>query len=486
MPDLPGDFVSLHAIELNRYWRKAIGEGTLYPNTVEVIRELFIRGYRLGIISNTVSSEETPNLIKKYNIENFFETVVLSCNFGMRKPSPSIFHAATDYMRVDPKNCAYVGDQIDRDIIGSKDAGFSTSILIEHTPDTKKYQGESNHIPDYQISSLLELLDIFPIRYNQSANSNNIFKDYQAKKYWNVSLSTMWSFENHLTLPEILPVLDQLELSGIELNHNIISSDLMGVDLGKIPVRSLHEPCPADVSMSALSKTDWQISAVDEQNRRQGVRMIMRSIDLAFQLGVKHIVVHPGNAGLSDHDEKKLRKLFENGKIQTQEYLDVKQKMIENRNEVINERFDSVKRSIKELLEYVNSKNIRLALENRYHFMDIPSPVEMGKLLELAGSDRLGMQFDIGHAQTLDQLGFYPFMEWIENHAKRIIGLHIHDVKGVDDHYAPGLGEVNYELFSRFIPTDAQRTLEVRGMNSIEAIKSGLLLLDQVGLIQRF
>ena len=138
LPEFPEEFVLANAIEMNRYWRKAIGEGELYPHAAEVISELFHRGYRLGIISNTVSSEETPNLIKKYGIDRYFEVVILSCDFGKRKPDPSIFHAATEWMGVDPSTCAYVGDQIDRDICGSKHAGFSLAIQIEHAPRPKE------------------------------------------------------------------------------------------------------------------------------------------------------------------------------------------------------------------------------------------------------------------------------------------------------------------------------------------------------------
>ena len=485
LPEFPEEFVLANAIEMNRYWRKAIGEGELYPHAAEVISELFHRGYRLGIISNTVSSEETPNLIKKYGIDRYFEIVILSCDFGKRKPDPSIFHAATEWMGVDPSTCAYVGDQIDRDICGSKRAGFSLAIQIEHAPRPKEDQGDPVEKPDHIIHSLSELLDIFPKRYQISPNPLGSKYQTKEKQIWNVSLSTMWSVENKVSLPDLLPVLESLELDGIELNHGIKSEDLMGFDLKCLPIRSLHEPCPADVSMSTLSKKDWLVSATDEEKRQQGVRMIMRSIDLAHELEIHHMVVHTGNAGLTDNDEKKLRKLFEAGQKGTDEYLALKQDMISSRKSVSESRLNSVVLSLKELLAYASGKNIRLALENRYHFMDIPSPEEMEILLNLAGPDRLGLQFDVGHAQTLDAFGFYPFMEWINRFADRIIGLHLHDVRGVVDHYAPGLGEVDYRQFAQFIPADAQRTLEVHGTNSPNDISASLQLFSQVGLIHR-
>ena len=118
---------------LTRYSRKAIGEGILLPHATEVIKELFNRGYRLGIISNTLSSDQTPDFLKEMELTRYFEAIVLSCNFGKKKPDPSIFIEATTQMGVDPINCAYVGDKYDRDIIGSSNANFPISVLIEHT-----------------------------------------------------------------------------------------------------------------------------------------------------------------------------------------------------------------------------------------------------------------------------------------------------------------------------------------------------------------
>lgn len=485
LPELPREFVQANAIEMNRYWRKAIGEGQLVPHATEVVRELFQRGYRLGIISNTVSSEETPNLVKKFGIDQYFEITILSCNFGKRKPDPSIFHAATDWMGVAPSNCAYVGDQIDRDIYGSKHAGFNLAIQIKHAQDKQDTPGIYFEKPDHVIYSLTELLDIFPKRYHKAVDAPAPHSKSNGKHAWKVSLSTMWSHENNIALPELLPILEGLDLSGIELSHRINSENLFGFDLDRFPIRSLHEPCPSDVSTVVLAKKDWLISATDEHKRQQGVRMMMRTIDLAQELGVGHIVVHAGTAGLPDLDEKQLRNLHEAGKKDSDEYLALKQAMIDKRNAVIEGRMNSVVRSIKELLAYASGKNIRLALENRYHLYDIPVPDELEMLLSLAGPDRIGFQFDVGHGQALDAMGFYSFMEWVDRFSDRIVGLHLHDVRGVVDHYSPGLGEIDYRRFAKMIPVDAQRTLEVHGSNSIDDIYSGLQLLGDTGLIYR-
>lgn len=486
LPEQPAEYVADNFLEMNRYWRKAIGEGTLYPHAEEVIKTLFQRGYRLAIVSNTVSSEETPNLLAKYNLTGYFETVVLSCNFGTRKPSASIFHAASGYMGVEPYHCAYIGDQIDRDIYGSKIAGFAASIFFDHGDETHSAQGKPQATPDEVIHSLSDLLELFPDRYTRKPR----FQYYQGAapsglNRWNVSLSTMWTFENNIPLDKTPAVLDQMEINALELNHSIRTKDISGVDLANLPIRSLHEPCPADVSLSALAQKDWLVSAVDEVKREQGMRMIKRSIDLADRLGVNHIVVHPGTVGLSNADEKKLRKLIEAGQDHSSEADQIRERMIEQRAIAAPVRLAAVIRSLKELLNYIGQRPIYLALENRYHYMDIPSPLELGELLSLAGPDRLGFQLDIGHARALERMEFFPMLGWLEQHGPRIKGVHLHDVVMLEDHTAPGKGEIDFSSFASLIPPEAQRTLEVRGYNSIDSVRESLQLLAKKGIVKR-
>ena len=47
LPDWPEDVIAKHAVKLNLLWRDATGERILFPETADVIIELFRRGYRL-------------------------------------------------------------------------------------------------------------------------------------------------------------------------------------------------------------------------------------------------------------------------------------------------------------------------------------------------------------------------------------------------------------------------------------------------------
>jgi hypothetical protein len=117
--------------------------------------------------------------------------------------------------------------------------------------------------------------------------------------------------------------------------------------------------------------------------------------------------------------------------------------------------------------------------------MDLPNSDEMEMLLGLGDPDLLGFTFDFGHALTLDHLGFYPYEEWLQRFADRIMVVHLHDVIGLKDHYAPGLGDVDFKQVAAYLPPEAIRTCELNPANSREAILADMQLLVKTGCIRR-
>jgi len=474
LPDWPHEQISGIVMQLNQLWRKATGDRIVFPETKEVVLELFRRGYRLGVVSNTVSSVETPHLLEELEITGCFETIVLSCVVGIRKPNPAILLEATRRMEIDAGKCAYIGNLLHRDVLPSQQAGFAKVVILRDPETFTENQAEYPELKaDDYIDNLRELLDIFPARQGKE-NSLPTF---------NVSLSTMWAKKNFPGLSDFFEGARRLGFPKIELNHQIDSGALAGIDLSRYQFSSVHEPCPSDISADELKKLDWLISSPDEGNRKRGVESIKRSIDLAHQLKAPVIVVHSGTVSTELNTEKNLRKLFEAGKVNTDKYLELKQNMIEQRVEHVGSYFEAVKKSLLELLEYSAQFRICLGLENRYHYFDIPNPDEMGELLALAEPERLGFVYDVGHAQALDRLGFFQHEDWLRRYAPRIIEVHLHDVIGVIDHHAPGLGEVDFKMVASYLPGEAIRNFELQARNSPEQVKAGLNYLVDTGCV---
>lgn len=474
LPDWPPEQITQLAIQLNQLYREMDRQRVIFPETRDVVLELFRRGYRLGLVSNTTSSMEVPAVFQELEITGCFETVILSTVVGKRKPDPSILLQATQTMGVAPEHCVYVGDRIDRDVAAARSAGFSKAILLRgpQQPIAEKRNG-LNLSPDCVIKNLCELLDLFPSRSQPEPFTVS-----------NASLSTMWAIKTMPTLTDFFEFARRSGFARVELNHKVTSAMLGGIDCQCFQIGSVHEPCPADTSADELKQRDWLVSSTNEDCRREGVKAIQRSIDLAAQLNASAIVIHAGHTSLDHGLERKLRALIASGKRESEEYRELRQQMIKTRTQSAQARFESVKKSILELLAYAEKSGIRLGIENRYHYLEIPSPNELDVLLGLAEPARIGFIYDVGHAEVLDRMGFYAHEEWLKRFAPRIIGTHLHDVVGLTDHYAPGLGEVDFSMVAAYLPDDAFRTCEFQTFNTPEQVKAGLQVLIERGCVK--
>jgi sugar phosphate isomerase/epimerase len=294
----------------------------------------------------------------------------------------------------------------------------------------------------------------------------------------------MWANKKFPTLDDFFIAARQMGFAKVELNHQINSAMLSGIELDHYQFSSIHEPCPADISTETLKARDWLVSSPDEECRQQGVTSIKRSIDLAKELGAGVVVMHSGSIQADGSLEINLRALFETGQVHSQGYLEIKKRLVDIRATQAGVCLASVKKSLMELLEYAGRFGVRLGLENRYHYFDIPNPDEMGYLLDLADPEKLGFVYDVGHAQALDRLGFYPYEEWLQRYSARMIGVHLHDAIGITDHYAPGLGEVDFDMIATYLPEDAFRTCEFQTTNTTEQVKAGLKFLVEHGCIK--
>ncbi len=122
------------------------------PRVLEAIRAM---GLKIGLISNVCSRGQVPTNLQEYGIRHFFSPVVLSSEYGRRKPDPAIFHYAASLANVPTGAAAYIGDRVARDISGARRAGFRLAIQVRH--DFVQEEDDSGPLPDRNIDSLEEL-----------------------------------------------------------------------------------------------------------------------------------------------------------------------------------------------------------------------------------------------------------------------------------------------------------------------------------------
>jgi len=164
LPDYPHDKIAPLAGRLTRLWRNKDGRRIPPPETKRVIQELDRRGYILGILANTITETEIPDWLEEEDIAHYFKAVVLSSILKIKKPDPEIYWEAARRVGVEPSRCVYVGDNPNRDVVGTRKAGFGMIILLLSPEKLAKEPPIGENKPDYIIHQLSELLEIFPPR----------------------------------------------------------------------------------------------------------------------------------------------------------------------------------------------------------------------------------------------------------------------------------------------------------------------------------
>jgi putative hydrolase of the HAD superfamily len=119
--------------DFNRFFEKVYDQfrdsrgWMLFPETLEVLRELKNRNLKLGVISNFDS--RVYGVMEDLGISTFFDTVTISSETGHAKPEPQIFAAAAKALQTDPSSILLVGDSLRDDVIAGAQAGLRTVLI---------------------------------------------------------------------------------------------------------------------------------------------------------------------------------------------------------------------------------------------------------------------------------------------------------------------------------------------------------------------
>ncbi len=128
----------------------------LDPECIPLLSSLKKLNKTMGLISNYDHPHHVHELVRINGMLDYFSRVIVSGDYGIKKPDPLIFHLALEKTKIDPKEIIYVGDS-EEDVIGANNANL-ISVLIDRNGRGKDY-GQR-----FTVTSLFELLRFTSIR----------------------------------------------------------------------------------------------------------------------------------------------------------------------------------------------------------------------------------------------------------------------------------------------------------------------------------
>ncbi len=474
LPDLPQELIKQHASQLQLLWSESRGTRNVPEKTAATLKELDKRGYLLGTISHT-----SPKHLAPAGVLHLFKTLIHSPEFGMRKPHPAPFVEAARRSGMLPQECAYVGDRPSRDVIGAREAGFGMIIQLSLSAELTE-SDPCPMWPDIVVEQIPDLLGIFPlIGPEQTAKSS----PRQEPILYDAALSSMWWNKPEMTADEFCTLGRKLGFARFELNHQVPPQALTQINVGFFHMGSLHDPCPAIIPNKTLEQTDQQITSLDENLRTLAVEGVKNTIQEAYNLGARHVVIHPGRIA-GDHSlDNELRRLYREDLTATVQYKELQQRVIADRAKRGQPHLEMLIKSLQEIISYTDGKSLTLGLENRYHYYELPIYDELEILLQEFQQPWVGWQLDMGHLYTLTALGLTQIDPWLKTFGPRITGVHLHDIRGITDHQAPGKGVADFPRIAAVLPPHCYRTVEVDKSITYEEMADGLKILAETGCI---
>jgi len=125
-----------------------------YPQVQETLEQLHPH-YRLAVVSDAQSAYAVSEL-RAVELLNYFNPVIVSGDYGYRKPDSRLFQKALAVLGIRPEQALYIGNDMYHDIWGAQEVGMK-AVLVSYNRADISSEAIS---PDYIIYSFSELLQV--------------------------------------------------------------------------------------------------------------------------------------------------------------------------------------------------------------------------------------------------------------------------------------------------------------------------------------
>ena len=163
------------------------------------------------------------------------------------------------------------------------------------------------------------------------------------------------------------------------------------------------------------------------------------------------------------------------GEYLSREYVRLKIKAVQERERHAPQYLQHVKDCLRRVIEYAGSKGVRLGIESRRAFEDIPTERELAELLDEMNSPQLGYWHDFGHSQIKENLGFIDHAEWLRAVGPRTFGCHVQDcIWPAREDQLPFTGAVDFEKLVPLLGTNCLFVWKMNPNRTADAIRQSV------------
>lgn len=244
-----------------------------------------------------------------------------------------------------------------------------------------------------------------------------------------------------------------------------------------ITVTSIIAGCldPRSENMSGT-----KLGSLNEGNRECALNSVRRHIKLAQRYGCPVVIVRGGeleDKPLREEAEKLHAALLKD--LANEELREQIRDLVHRVHKKSQRQIEHMCRSLFGLM--TEFPETRLAIEAGHSFLDLFNFESVGWVLDDLAKHGLGYWHDTGRIHLRERCGLPAQGRWLDTYAGRMIGIHLQDSAEGLAEMPPGAGEVDFKLVKDFVPSNAERVLEINPRHGRAEILAAVQFLSDKG-----
>ncbi len=296
-----------------------------------------------------------------------------------------------------------------------------------------------------------------------------------------LAFSSCWNNSRHTDGESMIEEIIALGFSHIELSHGMSVAKVPGIrkafKRGIFTCSGVHNFFPSPVEVMIDAPDAYEFTSHRPPERQRAMDLTFRTLELAAEFSAQYLVLHMGSVPLNPHKwSRRLTAMVAEGRQTHPEYVKAKLEFVRKRERIGPLYYQRAQDALATIAERAATLGVKLAIESRSHYEDVPDEREMERLQDhFSDNPWVGYWHDFGHVQLKHNLGLLDHYEWLERIAPRIIGGHVHDVEWpARDHRVPFSGTLDYAAILRFFPPDCPLVWELSPTREADDIREAL------------
>lgn len=297
-----------------------------------------------------------------------------------------------------------------------------------------------------------------------------------------LAFSSCWNNHRHTDGEAMIEEIVKLGFSNIELSHGMTIAKLPGImkahERGLFTCSGVHNYFPAPVEVMIDAPDAYEFTSHRAFERQRALDMTLRTLDIAAQFKAQYLVLHMGSVPLNPKAwTRPLTTTVAAGGQRSADFIKAKLAFVKKREKIGPLYFHRAIEALTTLAARAAEVGVKLAIESRSRFEDIPTEREMIALqTHFAENPWVNYWHDFGHVQLKHNLGLLDHLEWLEKIAPHLLGGHVHDVQWpARDHRTPFSGSLDYAALLKFFPVDCPLIWELSPSREAAEIRQSLV-----------